>query len=175
MSIILAAAVAYLLGCVSAGPLVLRLLPERSWNHLAAHLADALKGAAAVALLTPAGPWSPAVTATAVVAGHLWPVTGRQEAGLGLAVAAGALSMISPVSPFVWALLWAITFVATGFQPVACAVATIFFAPLMGYIAGWPLGAMALPVCVMIMDRLRPSLRRVLLGTEPRHVWRAGS
>jgi hypothetical protein len=85
------------------------------------------------------------------------------------------VSVISPVTPAIWVFLWAVTFVLSGYHPVACAVATIFFGPVMGYVAGWPLGAMALPVCVMILDRLRAGLRRAMLGTEPRHVWRARS
>jgi glycerol-3-phosphate acyltransferase PlsY len=175
MGMILSAIGAYLIGSAPFGLLVERLLSERSFKHIAAILADILKGFIAVALLTPVGPWSQALTATAVVAGHQWSILGGERGNTGLAVAAGAISVISPIAIPVWAFLWALTFVISGYQPVASATATVFFAPLLGWIAGWPLGLMSLPVCAMILDRLRPALRRVLLGTEPRHIWRAGS
>ena len=174
MMIILAAVGAYLLGCVPAGRLVEQLLGERAWTRWAMIAADALKGVLAVSLLTPVGPWSQALTATAVLAGHLYPITGDESRDAGLSVAAGALSVVSPVAVPVYALLWAIGFVISGYQALGAGMAVILFAPAFGFVAGWPLGLISVPVCVMLLERLRPALRRVVLGTEPRHLWRTG-
>jgi len=172
--IVLFAVLSYLLGNVPVAQLVEHALGERRLTPWAVHAANALKGIAAVMLLTPTGPWGQMVSATGVVAGHLYPLAGRDDRDLGLGVAAGALAVVSPVAPFVWLFLWAIGFVVSGYQAVGSAVATVFLAPALGWWAGWPLGVISLPVCYMILDRLRPALRRVVLGTEPRHVWRTG-
>ena len=55
---------------------------------------------------------------------------------------------------------------------VACAIATALFGPALGWFAGWPLGLIALPSCLMLLERQRAALRRVLRGEEPKHHWR---
>ena len=172
MGIVTGAVAAYLVGCVPAARIVTRLGGRRRWVPWVAPAADALKGFAAIAMFGPVTTIGQALTVTAVVAGDQWPVFGSEIGRPGLATAGGAMTALTPVAPFIWAVLWAVGFTATGFLTVACAIATALFGPALGWFAGWPLGLIALPSCLMLLERQRAALRRVLRGEEPKHHWR---
>ena len=141
------------------------------WTVLAA---DVLKGIVAVAL---AGPGASALLqsllAAAAVAGHNWPIWLRGRGGKGLATAAGALSIVTPIAVPVWGVLWGLGYVASGYIVVGTLVATVLVAPAVGFVAGWGFGLAMVPACLLILSRHREKVRRLLLGTEPRHYWRA--
>lgn len=61
---------------------------------------DVAKGALAVylAVLWGQSPWTPALAATAAVAGHCWPVFAGWRGGMGLGPLGGAMLVLSPVS-----------------------------------------------------------------------------
>lgn len=143
------------------------------WSVLAA---DVLKGVLAVVL---AGPGASTILqsalAAAAVAGHDWPIWLRGRGGKGLATAAGALSALTPIAVPVWGLLWGLGYVASGYIVVGTLAATILVAPAVGFVAGWGFGLAMIPACVLILIRHREKVRRLLLGTEPRHYWRAKS
>jgi glycerol-3-phosphate acyltransferase PlsY len=141
------------------------------WSVLAA---DVLKGVLAVEI---AGGGASALLqsllAAAAVAGHNWPIWLRGRGGKGLATAAGALSIVVPIVVPVWGLLWGIGYVASGYIVVGTLAATVLVAPAVGFVAGWGYGLAMIPACVLILLRHREKVRRLLLGTEPRHYWRA--
>ena len=167
------AAGAYLLGCVPAARLVRRVAGDARWAPWAAAATDALKGYAAVSLFSPALALGPALAATAVVAGHQWPVLwgvpGREP---GVAVAGGAVTAISPIAAPLWAFVWGVVFAATGYATLATAVACLLAVPALGLLAGWPIAFMAVPAGAMVLERLREGVRRVLRGDESRYRWR---
>jgi glycerol-3-phosphate acyltransferase PlsY len=172
--IVLSAAAAYALGCVPAAAVVDRLAPERRWTRAARWVVDFAKGLAAVALLAPGHPWGGALAATAVVAGHTWPMFGA-GGRRPFAVAGGALTVVTPVVVPAFGLMWGAVYVVSGWVSAATVGATALLPVAVGALAGWPLGLLCAPVCVMVLERLRPSIRRLLLGTEPRHLWRGDS
>ena len=135
---------------------------------------DVLKGVVAVLMAGPgAGTYLQAALAAAAVAGHNWPVWLRGRGGKGLATAAGALSLVTPIAVPVWGVIWGLGYVVSGYIVVGTLAATVLIAPAIGILAGWGFGLAMLPCCILILVRHREKVRRLLRGAEPRHYWRA--
>ena len=134
---------------------------------------DVAKGAAAVLLAGDgAGPVTQSLAATLVVVGHNYPVWLRGKGGKGLAAAAGALSIITPLSVPLWGVVWALGYVASGYIALGVVVATAVLPILLGFMAGWAYAGAAAPVCILVLVRHSAKVRRLLLGAEPKHYWR---
>jgi len=165
---------AYLLGCVPTARIARRLTnghPATPWIERGA---DFVKGFAAVYLFAPGGSVAMALIVTAVLAGEQWPATGGETGRSGHWVLLGALTALTsgtPVALGLWALGWALGFVITGYKPVGRAAAAATLPLALGFVAGWPLGGIALPGCIMILERSRDVLRRVRAGEEAKHHW----
>jgi glycerol-3-phosphate acyltransferase PlsY len=143
------------------------------WVGAAVLVLDVAKGVLAVVLAgSGAALGTQSLLATLAVAGHNWPVWLRGRGGKGLATSAGAATMITPLSLPLWAVLWALGYVTSGYIALGTIVATALLPVLLGVLAGWPFGLAVLPVCLLILARHREKLRRLLLGSEPRHYWR---
>ena len=146
------------------------------WVGWTVLVVDVLKGAVAVALAGPgASTGLQAVVAAAAVAGHNWPVWLRGRGGKGLATAAGACTIVTPIAMPVWGVLWGIGYVASGYIVAGTLVATLLLPVAVGAVAGWGFGLAMVPACLLILARHRAKVRALLLGTEPRHYWRAKS
>lgn len=146
------------------------------WVGWTVLVVDVLKGAVAVALAGGGASTSlQAVVAAAVVAGHNWPIWLRGRGGKGLATAAGACTIITPIAVPVWGVLWGIGYVASGYIVAGTLLATLLLPAAVGVLAGWGFGLAVVPVCLLILARHREKLRGLLRGTEPRHYWRAKS
>jgi glycerol-3-phosphate acyltransferase PlsY len=144
------------------------------WVGWAVLVLDVLKGAMAVLIAGPgASTYLQASLAAAAVAGHNWPVWLRGRGGKGLATAAGALSLITPLAVPVWGVLWGIGYVVTGYIVVGTLAATLLVTPAIGILAGWGFAFAMLPCCLFVLVRHREKLKRFLQGKEPRHYWRA--
>ena len=169
------AVAAYLVGCVPIARLASRFVAGRPIEPWVAGLADFIKGFAAVALFAPVGSVGQALTVTAVVAGDQWPAFGREVGRSGHWTFLGAMSVLTPMAPVIWAVLWAVGFVAGGYLSMGRLVAAAILPFVLGFTAGWPLGAIALPSCVMILERGRDVVRRVRAGEEPKHYWNSAS
>ena len=146
------------------------------WVGVVVLLMDVGKGALAVLLAGDgAGPSTQMLVATLVVAGHNYPLWLGGRGGKGLAAAAGALSMITPLSVPLWGLVWALGYVLSGYIALGIVVATALLPILLGLFAGWAFGAASVPVCTLVLLRHREKMRRLLLGVEPKHYWRGRS
>jgi len=144
------------------------------WVGWAVLVLDVVKGAVAVMIAGPgAGTYFQAGLAAAAVAGHNWPVWLRGRGGKGLATAAGALSLVSPIAVPLWGVLWGIGYVVSGYIVVGTLTATVLVAPAIGLLAGWGFCVATLPCCVFILVRHWDKLKRLFRGNEPRHYWRA--
>lgn len=144
------------------------------WVGWTVLVVDVLKGAVAVALAGAGASTSlQAVVAAAAVAGHNWPVWLRGRGGKGLATAAGACTIVTPIAVPVWGVLWGIGYVASGYIVAGTLVATLLLPVAVGAVAGWGFGLAVVPACLLILARHRERVRALLLGTEPRHYWRA--
>jgi len=143
------------------------------WVGVAVLILDVAKGVLAVLLAGDgAGPATQSLVATLVVAGHNYPLWLRGKGGKGLAAAAGALTMITPLSVPLWGVVWGVGYVLSGYIALGIIVATAILPILLGVFAGWAYALAALPVCLLVLIRHREKMRRLLLGTEPKHYWR---
>jgi glycerol-3-phosphate acyltransferase PlsY len=139
-------------------------------------LLDVGKGLLAVVLAGDgAGPATQSLAATLVVVGHNYPLWLRGKGGKGLAAAAGALTMLTPLSVPLWGLVWALGYVVSGYIAFGVVLATAVLPILLGMLAGWAYAAASLPVCLLVLVRHREKMRRLLLGAEPKHYWRGRS
>lgn len=188
-------AAAYLIGSIPTGYLVVRWLrgtdlrtlesgsvgalntfraTGAAWAGWLVLATDVLKGAVAVMIGgSGAGVWLQGALAAAAVVGHNWPIWLRGRGGKGLATAAGALSLVTPLAVPAWGLLWGLGYVTTGYIVVGTLVATALVTPVVGVVAGWGIGLAMLPSCLLILSRHGEKLRRLAGGKEPRHYWRS--
>ena len=175
MGIISGAVAAYLVGCVPAARVASSLSAGRRWSPLAGALADAAKGFIALWLFAPIGSVGQALIVTALVAGDQWPLVGREVGRSGQWALLVAIAEVTPVAPPLWAVCWGLGFVASGYFAVGKAVATALLPPFLGFVAGGPLGWIALPGCAMVLERSRDVVRRARAGEEPKHYWNSAS
>lgn len=173
MRILVAAVVAYLVGCVPVAQFIERLAKGRPWVNLAATAAGFAKGFLVLAYFHPVSSFQQALLVTALVAGDQWPIQNKDAGRLGLAVAGGAMTALTPIAPVLWGLLWGVGFVLTGYRVVGRLVALVLFWIVLGVIAGWPLGFISMAPSFMILTTSRGELARLRLGQEPKHHWRA--
>ncbi|HXY68703.1 MAG TPA: glycerol-3-phosphate acyltransferase [Gemmatimonadales bacterium] len=145
----------------------------QGWVGVVVLILDVLKGALAVLLAGGgAGLMTQALCAALVVVGHNYPVWLRGRGGKGLAAAAGALTVITPLSVPLWGVVWGLGYVASGYIVVGTIAATAILPLLVGLWAGWAYALAALPVCLLVLARQREKVRKLLLGAEPKHYWR---
>lgn len=132
---------------------------------------DVAKGAAAVLLVHSMSGSAPigALTGTAAIVGHIYPVWLRFHGGKGVAVAAGVFSVLSPVATGIAASLFLVTVWMTRYVSLGSIAAAIALPPVALW-AGAPRAvvAAAAGAGVLILFRHRANLGRLLSGTERR-------
>lgn len=172
MRILIAAVVAYLVGCVPLAQFIEKRFGRQPWVNLAATVAGFAKGFLVIALFHPPSSIAQALIVTALVSGDQWPIQNRESGRLGLAVAGGAMTVLTPITPLVWGVLWGLGFVVTGYRLVGRLIALLLFWIVLGLVAGWPLGLISLPASFMILAKSRDHVTRLRAGLEPKHHWR---
>ena len=145
------------------------------WIGVVVLILDIGKGVLAVVLAGDgAGLPTLALVTALAVAGHNWPIWLGGKGGKGLATAAGALTLVTPLSVPLWGVLWGLGYVISGYIALGTIVATALLPLALGIFAGWAYGLAALPTAVLVLARHREKMRRLLLGAEPKHYWRGG-
>ena len=196
MTLLLAAAVAYLIGSISFAVLVSRGydLPDprsygsgnpgatnvlRTGRKAAAALTltgDTLKGWFAVLLVEQhvvAEPLAAGVAAVAVVVGHMWPLYFRFTGGKGVSTALGALIALDLWLAAGTVATWLVIAVFFRYSSLAALVAAafaVFFAFFLHGMGSFPL-EQALCVAVigaLLVWRHGSNIRNLLAGTEGR-------
>jgi glycerol-3-phosphate acyltransferase PlsY len=184
---------AYLLGSVPFGLLIVRLLTQADIRLMgsgnigatnvrravgnkwaaAALACDLLKGVlpawAAVMLNTTTVQWLPAITVLSAVCGHMYPVYFQfKPGGKGVATTLGAVAVICP-----WACLIAIlVFIPTVYMSrrvsAGSLAGTFILPPAIWFSTHDPaLAVAAIIIMVMILARHKDNLERLAGGTEP--------
>ncbi|HEY6553833.1 MAG TPA: glycerol-3-phosphate 1-O-acyltransferase PlsY [Vicinamibacteria bacterium] len=191
-TILLLAAVSYLLGSIPFSYLVARSFGVgdvrqvgsgnvgatnvmRSAGKAAgvlAFLLDAAKGAAATLLVShfgPEGALSPSLAAIAAVLGHVFPVWLRFRGGKGVATGVGAFFPLAPLAAALSMVVFAVTLAASRFVSVSSVVAAVSL-PILAALFGAPLAVtLAAAFCVgLIVWKHRPNLERLAAGAERR-------
>jgi len=133
-------------------------------------LLDVAKGAAGVALALRVEPhgWLPQAAAVTVVLGHCYPVYLAFRGGKGVATAAGAFAVLSPVLVLLSMVVFVVVMAVWRWVSLAslCAAAAL---PLLAWILDrGDLALASLPAAVVIVWRHRQNLRRLLAGEEER-------
>src|SRR3989338_2133709 len=115
------------------------------------------------------------ILALVVVSGHNWTVFLDFKGGKGIATSLGALvgltikiAFIRPVLLFTL-LIWLAVFLATGFVSLASIVASVFL-PIIMALTGqeFPLVVLGVILCVFVVVRHRPNIKRLWEGQESR-------
>jgi glycerol-3-phosphate acyltransferase PlsY len=132
---------------------------------------DVAKGATAVALaqLTSGGAALAAMTGTAAIVGHIYPVWLKFHGGKGVAVAAGVFAVLAPMATAIAAVMFVVTVWATRYVSLGSLAATLALPPT-AWLIGAPAGVVgaASGSAALIVFRHRTNLRRLREGTERR-------
>jgi len=192
---VVAVAAAYLIGSLSFAVIVSRVMglsdPRsygsknpgatnvlRSGSRVAAvsTLAlDALKGYVPVMLALVFGPGlgigelGVAFVGLAAFLGHLWPVFFRFQGGKGVATAAGVLLALNPGLGAATLLSWVLVALFFRYSSLAAIVAAVF-APFYQLLIWGAQPAMAaiVPMCLLLIWRHGPNIKKLMAGTETR-------
>ncbi len=131
---------------------------------------DALKGAVAVwigAYID--GAFGMAFAGLGAVVGHLFPVWLGFKGGKGIATGAGVLLTAMPLIGLIGAAIWLACAVLTRISSlsslIACAAMPVLAIALQ---RPFPLQAMTLLIAILIFERHRANIARLIAGTEPR-------
>jgi len=182
-TLLLVAAVGYLLGSFPSGIVVVRFWKGKDLRRIGsghtggmnvrrvagllpsvlAVLGDGAKAIVAVRLAEILGPqpWAVPVAGTTVVVGHCWPLYTRFHGGMGLGSAAFILLYLSPVSLLGLVVVWPFWYLVLRHRYRA-SVATVLSAPVVLWITGdsAPMVALGLAIGIVISVRHIPTLGR---------------
>jgi len=182
---------AYLLGSIPFGYLVVRLLSGQDvrragsrnvgatnalrtagWGAgLLVLVLDVAKGAAPVLVMGAANPatrWVGAAAAAAVI-GHCYPVWLRFRGGKGIATAAGAFAVLSPLAVACAAGVWLVVLAVRQLVSLASMMAVVSLPVFLYFVGGAHLHLVAAGALVAVVAVLRhwSNLRQIAEGTEP--------
>jgi glycerol-3-phosphate acyltransferase PlsY len=115
--------------------------------------------------------WLAVACATAVVAGHVWPIYHDFQGGKGAATLVGAVAVLQPIALAPVILLWLVVVMLTGFvglgTMLACAALPVAFAAIGGP-GVQPLVAFGVAMAAFIAWTHRANIARMRAGSENR-------
>jgi glycerol-3-phosphate acyltransferase PlsY len=188
ITIILAAAIGYLLGSVPFGLLLTRLAGLgdvrkigsgsigatnvlRTGNKAVAALTlllDVAKGVAAALIGAHWGVDAMLAASVAVVLGHNFPVWLGFRGGKGIATGLGVLFAIAWPVALVAALVWLVVAILFRYSSLASLVATAVAAACAGLVVDAERALLIAAIAVIVIARHHENIRRLIAGTESR-------
>jgi len=123
-------------------------------------------------------PWGYVFLGLITVAGHNWTVFLQFKGGKGIATSLGVLiGLTIQISTFrpvllITLLTWIVVFLVTGYVSLASILASTVL-PLMMVVFIQPFAIVLLGIflCIFIVFRHRPNIKRLFSGTEPKANW----
>ncbi|MFQ6091118.1 MAG: glycerol-3-phosphate 1-O-acyltransferase PlsY [bacterium] len=139
-------------------------------------VADMAKGAVAIVLartLLSSWPAGPILTGAAAVLGHNYSAYMGLKGGRGLATAAGALIVYSPLLLLLWLGLWTVPYLLSKILVVGTLTATVL-TPVAAYVLSFTETEITFTVVLSVIVLLRHTskVRRLFEGTEPKKYWK---
>jgi len=108
----------------------------------------------------------------AAIIGHNFPVWLKFKGGKGVATSLGVVAGLAPIAAVVAFAVWIVVFFASGYVSLASIIGTIVVPVTVAFTAGadekTPLLCFTVLAAVLIIQRHRPNIRRLLNGTENR-------
>ncbi len=142
-------------------------------------LLDVLKGAGPVLALSSfagANVWYAMGIGAAAIVGHVFPVYLKFKGGKGVATAAGVVLAVAPLALSVSVGVWLVLLLSTGIMSVASIMAAVAFPIAVRILepANTPAFVAGVVISGFIVWTHRTNIRRLVNGTEPRVMRRAG-
>ena len=187
-TVLIAFAVAYLLGSIPFGLLLTRLTGKGDIREIgsgnigatnvlrtgskglaaATLLLDALKGTAAVLLVHHFLPGGELAAAAGAMIGHLYPLWLKFRGGKGVATFLGVLAALFPLAALVYAIVWIGLLLVVRISSVA-GMAAAASAPIVAAIRGdEALYPLMVGLALLVIWKHRDNIRRLRRGEEPR-------
>ena len=193
-SIILTAAIGYLLGSIPFGLVLTRLAGYGDIRRIgsgnigatnvlrtgakgiaaATLVLDLLKGAAAVMIGWQWGEAAALAAAAAVIVGHMFPVWLGFRGGKGGATALGIVIPLAWPIAVAGAAVWLATALAFHYSSLATLVAVVAAAVLAPFVTDRPTDLVIIVLALLVILRHHENIRRLLAGTESRISLRKG-
>jgi glycerol-3-phosphate acyltransferase PlsY len=190
MSSVLVVVLAYLIGSIPFGYLIVRMSGRGDVRHTGSGgtgatnvsrragkaagvltlVLDAIKGAIAVLIATRAGDsWLVAAAAIAVIVGHIFPVWLGFRGGKGVATALGVFVVLAPLALLCAGVVFLIVFLLTRYVSLGSmtAVASV---PLVVSVNGLtsPIFLSSVAAAALVIFAHRANISRLMNGTEPK-------
>ena len=139
-------------------------------------LADMAKGAMAVILaklVLSGSPLAPTLTTAAVVLGHNYSIYMKFRGGRGLATAAGALIVYSPLLLLTWLVIWIVPYLLSKILVVGTLTATVLN-PVAAFLLDFTPAEVlfATMISVIVLFRHISKIKMLMRGTEPKKYWK---
>src|SRR5688572_19114776 len=190
MSSVLVVVLAYLIGSIPFGYLIVRMSGRGDVRQIGSGgtgatnvsrragkaagvltlILDAFKGAIAVLIATRVGDsWLIAAAAIAVIVGHIFPVWLRFRGGKGVATAVGVFAVLAPFAVLCAAVVFLTLFLITRYVSLGSIMAAVTIPIIL-----WPNGltsaifTSSVAAAILVIFAHRQNIHRLIRGTEPK-------